>query len=158
MAMAVFFKRALVSAMGVLLGSWMLPGIQYVDYQALVVAVCLLALFSAVLRPLLILLALPFVVLTMGIGLLVINALLYSFVAYLVDGFYVDGFWYAFLGALIITVLNLFFNSWINGAQNRVRVAVSQNGRVEGSLDPKVRKQTFSEKRALRHDDDVIDI
>jgi putative membrane protein len=158
MAMAVFFKRALVSAMGVLLGSWMLPGIQYVDYQTLVDAVCLLALFSAVLRPLLILLALPFVVLTMGIGLLVINALLYSFVAHLVDGFYVDGFWYAFLGALIITVLNLFFNSWINGAQNRVRVAVSHNGRVEGSLDPKVRKQTFSEKRALRHDDDVIDI
>ena len=121
--MAVFFKRALVSAMGVLLGSWMLPGIQYVDYQSLVVAVCWLALFSAVLRPLLILLALPFVVLTMGIGLLVINALLYSFVAYLVDGFYVDGFWYAFLGALIITVLNLFFNSWINGAQNRVPVS-----------------------------------
>ena len=78
MAMAVFFKRALVSAMGVLLGSWMLPGIQYVDYQTLVVAVCLLALFSAVLRPLLILLALPFVVLTMGIGLLVINALVSS--------------------------------------------------------------------------------
>ncbi len=156
--MAVFLKRALVSAMGVFLGSWMLPGIQYVDYQTLVVAVCLLALFSAVLRPLLILLALPFVVLTMGTGLLVINALLYSFVAYLVDGFYVDGFWYAFLGALIITVLNLFFNSWINGAQNRVGVAVSQNGRVEGSLDPKVSKQTFSEKRALRHDDDVIDI
>ena len=88
--MAVFFKRALVSAMGVLLGSWMLPGIQYVDYQTLVVSVCLLALFSAVLKPLLILFALPFVVLTMGIGLLVINALLYSFVAYLVDGFYVD--------------------------------------------------------------------
>ncbi len=156
--MAVFLKRALVSALGVFLGSWMLPGIQYVDYQTLIVAVSLLALFSAVLRPLLILFALPFVVLTMGIGLLIINALLYSFVGYLVDGFYVDGFWYAFLGALIITVLNLFFNSWINGARNRRRVAVSQSGQFEETPDPKVRKQTFSERRALHHDDDVIDI
>lgn len=144
--------------MGVFLGSWMLPGIQYVDYQTLTVAVVLLAVFSAVLKPLLVLFALPFVVLTMGVGLLIINALLYSFVAYLVDGFYVDGFWYAFLGALIITVLNLFFNRWINGGSSRVRVSVARGVEQEEVVDPKVRKQTFSEKRALHHDDDVIDI
>lgn len=156
--MAVFIKRALVSAVGVFLGSWMLPGIQYVDNQALVIAVLLLALFSAVLKPLLVLFALPFVVLTMGVGLLLINALLYSFVGYLVDGFYVDGFGYAFLGALIITMLNLFFNRWINGGGRQVRVSVARSARVDENPDPKVRKQTFSEKRALHHDDDVIDI
>jgi len=156
--MAVFFKRALVSAVGVFLGSWMLAGIQYDDYPSLTVAVVLLAVFSAVLKPLLVLFALPFVVLTMGVGLLVINALLYSFVGYLVDGFYVDGFGYAFLGALIITVLNLFFNGWINRGHRQIRVSMTRSAQAEESPDPKVRKQTFSERRALHHDDDVIDI
>ncbi len=158
MAMAVFIKRALVSAAGVFLGSWMVSGIQYDDTTSLVMAVILLALFSAVLKPLLVLFALPFVVLTMGVGLLVINAFLYLLVGNLVEGFYVDGFGYAFLGALIITLLNLFFNGWINGGRRQVRVSVARNTMPEETLDPKVRKQTFSEKRALHHDDDVIDI
>ncbi len=156
--MAVFIKRALVSAAGVFLGSWMLPGIQYDDTTSLVMAVILLALFSAVLKPLLVLFALPFVVLTLGVGLLIINALLYSLVAYLVNGFYVDGFGYAFFGALIVTVLNLIFNNWINGGRRHVRVSVARSVKGDLSSDPRVRKQTFSERRTLHHDDDVIDI
>ena len=112
--MAIFIKRALVSALGVFIGSSLLPGIYYDDSASLILAVLLLGIFSAVLRPILVLFTLPFVVLTMGVGLLIINALLYAFVGYLVEGFYVDGFGYAFLGALIITMLNLFFNNWIN--------------------------------------------
>lgn len=156
--MAVFIKRALVSALGVYLGSSMLSGIRYDDYESLLIAVVLLGVFSAVLKPLLVLFTLPFVVLTMGIGLLIINALLYSLVGHLVDGFEVDGFGYAFFGALIVTMLNLFFNNWINGGRSRVRVAVNRRPPSEPSLDPKVRKQSFSERRTLHHEDDVIDI
>ena len=79
----------------------MLPGISYEDSGSLVMAVLLLSVFSAVLKPMLVLFALPLVVMSLGLGLLVINALLFSFVSYLVEGFHVEGFGYAFLGALV---------------------------------------------------------
>ncbi len=156
--MAIFVKRALVSALGVFLGSYLLPGIHFEDYGSLVVAVLLLGIFSAILKPVLVLFALPFVVLTMGIGLLVINALLYSFASYLVEGFTVDGFGYAFFGAFIISILNVIFNNWINGGRRRTRVSVRRGANRDRSSDPKVRRQTFSEGRAMRSNDDVIDI
>ncbi|MCH2615098.1 MAG: phage holin family protein [Opitutales bacterium] len=158
--MALFIKRALVSALGVFIGSSLLPGIYYDDSTSLFLAVLLLGIFSAVLRPILVLLTLPFVVLTMGIGLLMINALLYAFVGYLVNGFYVDGFGYAFLGSFIITLLNLFFNKWINGGAKRskTRIRVEKRGSVDVGIDQRVSKQTLSERRAIHHNDDVIDI
>ena len=158
--MALFIKRALVSALGVSIGSSLLPGIYYDDSTSLILAVLFLGIFSAVLRPILVLLTLPFVVLTMGIGLLMINALLYAFVGYLVNGFYVDGFGYAFFGSFIITLLNLFFNNCINGGANRskTRIRVEKRGSVGLGSDPRVRKQTPSERRAIHHKDDVIDI
>ena len=158
--MALFIKRALVSALGVFIGSSLLPGIYYDDLTSLVLAVLLLGVFSAVLRPILVLFTLPFVVLTMGIGLLVINALLYAFVRYLVNGFYVDGFGYAFLGPFIITLLNLFFNNWISGGASRskTRIRVEKRRSVDLGSDARVRKQTLSERRAIHHNDDVIDI
>ena len=157
--MAVFFKRALVSAFGVFLGSSMLPGISYEDSGSLVLAVLLLSVFSSVLKPVLVLFALPFVVMTMGLGLLVINALLFSFASYLVEGFHVDSFGYAFLGALIITMLNLFFNGWINGGRSKVRVTVNGGVRSKGKPgDPKTVRQGPGQTRGIVENEDVIDI
>ena len=158
--MALFIKRALVSALGVFIGSSLLPGIYYDDSTSLVLAVLLLGIFSAILRPILVLFTLPFVVLTMGIGLSIINALLYAFVGYLVEGFYVDGFGYAFFGALIITLLNMLFNNWINGGANcsKTRIRVEKRRSANPVDDPRVRRQTPSERRAIHHNDDVIDI
>ena len=157
--MAVFFKRALVSAFGVFLGSSMLPGISYEDSGSLVMAVLLLSVFSAVLKPMLVLFALPLVVMSLGLGLLVINALLFSFVSYLVEGFHVEGFGYAFLGALIITMLNLFFNRWINGGRSNVRVNVNRGGRPGNrSSIPKAARQGPGQTRGIVENEDVIDI
>lgn len=157
--MAVFFKRALVSAFGVFLGSSMLSGISYEDSGALILAVLLLGVFSAVLKPILVLFALPFVVMTMGLGLLVINALLFSFASYLVDGFHVESFGYAFLGSLIITMLNLFFNNWINGGRSRVRVNVNRGRRRQGNPDiPEAHRQGPGQTRGIKENEDVIDI
>ncbi len=143
-------KRWLVSALGVLTGGWLLDGIHYDSNATLLIVVLLLSLFSAVLKPLLILLALPFVVLTLGVGILFINALLYLLVGNLVDGFDVDGFGYAFLGALIITFFNLLLRGWIDGGGSgpRVRARVV-GGRTAGGgkAAPRVKPK-----------DDVIDI
>lgn len=112
-------KRAALAAAGVALGSYWLDGIHYDDSVALAIVVLALGVFSAVLKPLLVLLALPFVVLTLGLGLLFINALLYLLAAKVVPGFYVDSFGAAFFGALIISLLHVIFSGWINGGPRR---------------------------------------
>jgi putative membrane protein len=95
-----------VLALGVALAAHIVPGIGYHDFTTLVVVVLLLSFFNLFLKPLLVLFTLPFIVLTMGLGLIVINALLFLFVGRLVNGFYVAGFWSALGGAVVVSVTN----------------------------------------------------
>ncbi|MFM1852554.1 MAG: hypothetical protein RIS54_2238 [Verrucomicrobiota bacterium] len=98
--------RWLVLAVGVTVATHLIPGIDVQDRTALLVVVLLLSFFNAILKPLLVLFTLPFIVLTMGLGMVVINALLFLLVAKLVDGFYVSSFWSAMGGALIVSLTN----------------------------------------------------
>jgi len=102
--------RWLVLALGVVLSTKIVPGISYDTGTTLFVVVLLLSLFNAVLKPLLLLFTLPFIVLTLGVGIWLINALLFYFVGRLVDGFHVAGFGSALLGALIVSLTNLILN------------------------------------------------
>jgi putative membrane protein len=104
------FVRWAVLAVGVTLAAELVPGIRCDDAQALIVVVLLLSFFNAILKPLLVLFTLPFILLTMGLGMIVINALLFLFVGRLVEGFYVAGFGSALGGALIVSVTNLILN------------------------------------------------
>jgi putative membrane protein len=101
------FLRWAVLAIGVVLATKLVPGIRCEDGATLVAVVLLLSFFNAILKPLLLLFTLPFIVLTMGLGIVVINALLFLFVGRLVQGFYVAGFWSAVGGALIVSLTNL---------------------------------------------------
>ncbi|RME70324.1 MAG: phage holin family protein [Verrucomicrobia bacterium] len=103
----VLLVRWAITALGVFLAAELIPGIEYADNKALLIVAVLLGLFNAFLRPLLIFLALPFVILTLGIGILFINALLLMLAAKLVDGFIVAGFLPAFFGALLIGLINV---------------------------------------------------
>ena len=97
-----------VLALGVTIATKIVPGIHYETLGTLIVVVLLLSLFNAVLKPLLVLFSLPFIVLTLGLGVILINALLFLLVGKLVDGFDVDSFWSALGGALIVSLTNLF--------------------------------------------------
>ena len=99
--------RWLVLALGVTLATKIVDGITCDDGQTLLIVVVLLSFFNAVVRPILVLFTLPFILLTMGVGLVVINALLFMLVGHLVDGFHVASFWSAFWGALIVGVTNI---------------------------------------------------
>jgi len=99
--------RWAVLALGVTLAARLVDGISYDDAGDLVAVVLLLSLFNAVLKPLLLLFTLPFIVLTMGVGVIFINALLFLWVGKLVKGFHVAGFWPALWGALIVSATNL---------------------------------------------------
>ena len=98
--------RWLVLALGVTLAEKLVDGIECKDGMTLFVVVVLLSFFNAVLRPILVLFSLPFIMLTLGLGLVFINALLFLLVGELVPGFEVEGFWAAFWGALIVGVTN----------------------------------------------------
>ncbi|RXK55959.1 phage holin family protein [Oleiharenicola lentus] len=102
--------RWLILALGVLLAEKLLPGISCDSGLTLVVVVLLLSLFNVVLKPLLLLFTLPFIILTMGLGIWLINAVLLYGVGKLVDGFHVAGFGSALVGALIVSVTNMIIN------------------------------------------------
>lgn len=115
--------RFAVTAVAVFLATNIVPGIRAQSLGAGVAAVILLAFLNALVRPVLYVLSLPFIVLTLGLFMLVINALLLLFVGWLVKGFLVEGFWPAVLGALIISVVSAILNVWVS-EQGRVEVVV----------------------------------
>jgi len=82
----------------------------------------LLGIFNALLRPLLWLLSLPLVILTLGLFTLVINALLLYFVGTLMKAFVVAGFWPAFWGSLIISLVSLVLNSVTGTGDSRIEI------------------------------------
>lgn len=101
----------LLLALGVLVSANVVPGIHYDNVSSLVVVVILLSILNAFLKPVLLLFTLPFIVLTMGIGVLFINAFLFLIAGALVEGFHVAGFGSAFLGGLIISLVTILINS-----------------------------------------------
>jgi len=99
--------RWLILALGVVLAEKLVPGIRCDDAATLAVVVLLLSFFNVVLKPVLLLFTLPFIVLSLGLGVWVINAFLFYIVAKLVDGFHVAGFGSALWGALIVSLTNM---------------------------------------------------
>lgn len=108
--------RWLVLALGVMLATKIVPGIACPDGTTLVAVVLLLSFFNLILKPLLVLFTLPFIVLTMGLGVVVINALLFLLVGELVDGFHVNGFWSALGGSVVVSVTNLLVSAFVRRA------------------------------------------
>ncbi len=115
--------RFAVTAVAVFLATSIVPGIEVASFSAGIAAVVVLAFLNALVRPLLYLLSIPFIILTLGLFMVVINALLLQFVAVLVTGFVVDGFWASILGALIISIVSAILNLWVS-EQGRVEVVV----------------------------------
>lgn len=104
--------RILFSAIGILLGAMILKsGVHVEDYFTAILAAAFLALLNSTLKPILIILTIPVTLITLGLFLLVINALMIMLASAVVDGFYVDNFWYALLYSLIISLFNGIFQS-----------------------------------------------
>ena len=108
-----FFIQWGITALSLWVASLVFNGIRFVDKSALIVSALLLGFANAVLWPLLVVLTLPLTFLTLGLFLLVINALMLLLVAKLVRGFTISGFWTAFFASLFISVFSLFLNSLV---------------------------------------------
>jgi putative membrane protein len=101
---------------------YVVSGIHYQKPLDLLVASLLLGILNAVLRPILLLLALPLLVVTLGLFMLVINAVVLYFVGYILKpNFFVDDFACAFWGALIIGIVSLILNTLTGTGTSRLR-------------------------------------
>ena len=104
--------RWAILALGVTLATKLGIGISCDSGTTLLVVVVLLSFFNVILKPLMVLFTLPFILLTLGLGMVVINALLFLLVGRLVDGFRVDSFWSAVGGAVVVSVTNLVLSAF----------------------------------------------
>ena len=97
----------LLAACALLLVAYIYPGVQLQGYGSALIAAAVIGLFNVLLRPVLVILTLPVTVVTLGLFLFVINALLFWAASGLLDGFGVNGFWAAMLGSVIYSLLML---------------------------------------------------
>lgn len=150
-------KQAILIALGVVLAASIAPGIKYDSPEALALVVLLLTTFNLILRPLLILFALPFVILTFGLGILLINAILFYVVSELVAGFSVAHFGWALLGALIVSLTNLAAGILLGSQKGNFRFNVKVNRGPRHPDNSPPREAPRNSQKPLR-DDDVIDV
>lgn len=121
--MAGFLLRLLVAALGLWLASELVPGIEITGAWTLIGAALLLGIVNAVVRPLLIILTLPFTILTLGLFLLVINAAMLGLVAWTFEHFTLSGFWPALFGSIVVSVTG-WLASYFIGPRGRIEVMV----------------------------------
>ncbi len=126
-----FLQSWIINAFAVLVAVIILRNhISYADKHALwpeqvgnlLLASLLLGILNAFVRPILMLIALPLLIFTLGLFTLVINALLLSFLSVLLPFFHVDSFGYAFLGALIISIVSIALNIMTGAGRARVSI------------------------------------
>jgi len=103
--------RALVNGLAVWITSYVLPGVNVDGFLTAIIVAVILGIVNAVLKPLLILLTIPITVLSLGLFIFVINALLILLVAKIVPGFTVESFWWALGFSLVLSIVNSFLQS-----------------------------------------------
>jgi putative membrane protein len=96
-----------ITALSLWVASLVFKGLKFDTVSSLVIAALLLGLANAIVRPLLIVLTLPLTLVTFGLFILVINALMILLVAKLVKGFTVSSFWTAFFASILISLLSI---------------------------------------------------
>ena len=97
--------RILINGLAVLFCSYILPGVKVENYWYAILAALALGIVNAFIKPLLILLTLPVTIVTLGLFVFIINALLVLLVQMFVPGFHVDGFWWALIFSLAFSIL-----------------------------------------------------
>lgn len=104
-----FIVKLLLTGISVIIASYILDGVYVESYLTAVIVAAVLALLNAAVKPILVLFTIPITFLTLGLFLLVINAIIILMVDYFVPGFSVDGFWWALLFSIILAIVNSIF-------------------------------------------------
>jgi len=124
-----FVFRWLITAFAVFVAA-PIVGIDYTGLGCLLGAALLLGIINAFVRPILLFLTLPFILVTLGLFILIINALMLKFVSVLVPCFQVHGFWSALFGAILISFVSWLLSAFFRGSDGRVHV-LTHHGQIK---------------------------
>jgi putative membrane protein len=109
-----FLAAWIINAIALVVAAWLLPGITFTDWVAVVITALIVGLVNALIRPLVLFVTCCVNVITLGLFTLVVNALMLWFAGWIAQqlnvGFFVDGFIPAFLGAIIISLVSFVLN------------------------------------------------
>src|SRR5258706_10170982 len=108
-----FLLHWFITSLSLWAASYVFSGIRFADTSSLVVSALLLGFANAIVKPALVFLTLPLTLITFGLFLLVINALMMLLVSWLVRGFTVSGFWTAFFASIFISLLSFVIGSFV---------------------------------------------
>ena len=115
--------RTLITGLGIWLASYLVPGVSAASSGALIWAAIALGLINAFVRPVLVLLTLPFTIITLGLFLLLLNAAMLNLAGWFVEGFDVVGFWGSVFGAIVVSLVSGLCSHFI-GPKGRYEVLV----------------------------------
>lgn len=123
-----FLVHWAITALSLWVASHIFRGLVFDSTGALLVSALLLGFANAIVKPLLIVLTLPLTLLTFGLFLLVINALVILLVAALVRGFRISGFWTALFASLFVSVLSIVIGAFFGGSDPAQQIQLPQGG------------------------------
>lgn len=131
-----FLFRWAVTTVAILVASELIPGIRHDTLASAVGAALLLGILNAFVRPILLLLGAPLILVTLGLFILLVNGLMLRWVPSFVPGFHVDTFRSAFWGALVVGLISWVLSAFFRGSDGRVHVLThhSQVKRVQGRV------------------------
>jgi putative membrane protein len=131
-----FLQRWIINTLAVLVAAHLLRGIGYETVTGLIVATLVLGLLNSFLRPIMLVLSLPLLIVTLGLFTFVINALLLMLVSWMLGPqFRVDSFWWALAGSLIISIVSVAL-SWVTGMRSKAQITVRRGGPPPPRRDP----------------------
>jgi len=114
--------RWIINAFLLMLIPYIVPGIDVASFLTALVAALILAFVNAIIKPVLVILTLPVTVVTLGLFVLVINALMFWLVSVVVKGFTITGFWPAFFAALVFSIFSMTLNYFLDDRSTKARV------------------------------------
>lgn len=123
--MTYFFLRAAIASLGLWLASVLVNGLAFDSAMTLILAAILLGIVNGLVRPLVVLLTLPLTILTLGFFLLVVNGIMLALVAGLLPGFSIAGFWDAFWGSIIVSLVSWIGSSFF-GPKGSIQVTINR--------------------------------
>jgi putative membrane protein len=109
-----FLIKLLLSAVAVVIGAYVIPGVSVNSYLTALIVALILSLLNVTVKPLLTILTIPITILTLGLFLLVINVIIIYITDALIPGFHVAGFFSALLFSLVLAVVNWLFDSMLD--------------------------------------------
>jgi putative membrane protein len=113
--------RVLLNAFALYVADYFLDGIRLTGVGSTLIAGLVLGIVNAVIRPVILLLTLPFTLLTLGLFIFVVNAVCLALTAFVVPGFSVRSFWSALAGALIVSLVSWVLNAGVKGRRGSHR-------------------------------------